>query len=572
MDNLSIENKDRLFISHLKLLYSFEKTILINIIVNENKKFMSKQIEVKKATKQTQSIVEIAETFEITEISVIDSIRFEIIDKNGASNLLYRGISDFKTSTNIDKDKETNFTCCYLTNSNQENAIIIYFKYEIKENIFDIFDKQLKKINGEKDVDNNYKTSIEHLRHLAGDNEAFEGFIRNISYLKVLVNKLVNIYNWKSVWKTLGFIIIMTSLVFYMKVFFIILPILLIYLHLSNHSNIQKFSLKNQYNKENDLLENLHIAKKCIEYINKIFYFYESILELVSQSNNTELKQMYKDLVKCFFYSLMYWFSPFHISFRSVFIIVLWSCFLWSNNRIQAFLVFILTFITKKVSYSENFEKLSKYITKILFIAIPFIGFFIQNTNNLLNKIKIEEKDTTDSPDTGNESEKEIVRYDILENERWWAVLGWTKTLFNNERPAWSDLTGKHNCTKESIFLPTSNKYVWASDWIMICDPNTTDKDGWRFANDVDSEFSKNSSMSAYVRNRRWYRISKLKQAASKAQKDSLSDSKSNVDQINPFQMEEKVENNKSIRVLPNSETKKSSKDIIGSIEIKKNV
>jgi len=179
-------------------------------------------------------------------------------------------------------------------------------------------------------------------------------------------------------------------------------------------------------------------------------------------------------------------------------------------------------------------------------MVIPFISFFSLNINNdndnsnfngndsVLSNINISTKKNSPEEKINKLSDEafnqETVRYEILENERWWTVLGWTKNLFNNERPIWSDIHGKYNCTKESIFLPTNNRYIWASDWILIIDPETTDRDGWQYAKDFEQTFTKSSSMGSFVRKRKWFRISKLKD---KVNGNSVSNSASKKDLAN---------------------------------------
>jgi hypothetical protein len=101
----------------------------------------------------------------------------------------------------------------------------------------------------------------------------------------------------------------------------------------------------------------------------------------------------------------------------------------------------------------------------------------------------------------------QTLKYELYENERWWMFVGWAKNLISNERPTWSDNSGKNYNDFKSVFLPGIN-YQWIGNWtIELTEGN--DDEGWEYASDFNSNFSL-SSFSKYVRRRKWVRYAKV--------------------------------------------------------------
>jgi hypothetical protein len=100
----------------------------------------------------------------------------------------------------------------------------------------------------------------------------------------------------------------------------------------------------------------------------------------------------------------------------------------------------------------------------------------------------------------------DILKYEVIENERWWMFVGWTKNLIRHERPLWSDVTGKNYLDFKSVFLPGDN-YHWISDWKVEVSENTDDE-GWEYSKDFNSKFSA-STFQKYVRKRKYVRFAK---------------------------------------------------------------
>lgn len=74
----------------------------------------------------------------------------------------------------------------------------------------------------------------------------------------------------------------------------------------------------------------------------------------------------------------------------------------------------------------------------------------------------------------------------------------------------WSDETGRHESSQESIKLP-SKEWQWINDWtIDYMNPNEVDSDGWQYSFDFPFEYHPKKQFTDVVRRRRWYRKCKL--------------------------------------------------------------
>jgi len=74
----------------------------------------------------------------------------------------------------------------------------------------------------------------------------------------------------------------------------------------------------------------------------------------------------------------------------------------------------------------------------------------------------------------------------------------------------WSDVTGRHECTKESTKLP-SMRWQWVMDWTVdYHTPGGVDREGWQYARDFPRTYHARKGITDYVRRRRWYRKCKL--------------------------------------------------------------
>ena len=141
------------------------------------------------------------------------------------------------------------------------------------------------------------------------------------------------------------------------------------------------------------------------------------------------------------------------------------------------------------------------------------ISYFSDNNkifqNSLIEKNqKISLLDKKISTDNLKNDNQNIFKYEILENERWWMLVGWKKSLIRNEIPLWCKVNDQKNfCDLNMVFLPNNNKdkYKWLGEWKIEKTINT-DENGWEYSSDFHSKFT-NKKEGNYVRRRKWVRF-----------------------------------------------------------------
>ena len=229
------------------------------------------------------NVVEVNQIFELDGISSIDTIKFQIYEKNTIfSNGLYKGEVN---KNNNQRDELTNQLICFLSNNNQENCVVVYYNYEINADLLESFDlklKNLEELQKSKSSPTN-KSTFSSLRELAsGDNaENFSKFVHNMEYIKTLSISFEEFIYWKNPWKTIAILLLYSMTILYFKLFITILPLILIFFHLCNKDNLQQYSHKNT---KHDNLHNMTIITKTIDVTNKTFYYYENFLEAMQYS------------------------------------------------------------------------------------------------------------------------------------------------------------------------------------------------------------------------------------------------------------------------------------------------
>ena len=122
----------------------------------------------------------------------------------------------------------------------------------------------------------------------------------------------------------------------------------------------------------------------------------------------------------------------------------------------------------------------------------------------------------------------------LYENQRWWIGQGFTSTLFNVERSAWSDLSGEMQMLKTDQML-LGKDWDWEDEWkvqgrdilrqfddkekfTFMKNPRPGvgfsqdiegmyDEEGWQYAIDFTKTFNAKKSIDDFVRRRKWVRI-----------------------------------------------------------------
>lgn len=533
---MNSKEKNRLLISHLKVhIPNLEGSkMFMRIIFNDGRfSLKTKKFE----AKQNVNKIDINQHFEIEEKDFISSIRFEVYEKRGFSyKLLYRSFVDIENKKNMLKDEFSNFQMCYLMNSNGENCLSLYYNIEINQNILDFFETKLKNLQDDKKVNNNnQRSTFDYFKEIANTESAenFTDFIKNIGYLKVILNEIISFFTWEHPWKTLGLALILSVALIYYKLFFIIFPIFLICIHVIKRKNFNDYILNSTNNCN---LQNLAFIKMNVSEYNKLINSYENFLHKLQSLDTKMMERIYLNLLKVVVFNALFLLCP--VGLNIFLLIGMWMILLINHNTFLAFIYFFLLFIKTNLlgkilripkiqRISENSSKLVSYLKDL----IPFCDLYeeyifknsnpeyklveISNMENMANELdykKINILSMNDnlqkkciSPNNHLKNDT-ILKFEVLENERWWLLAGWTKSLILNERFPYTDITGTKPLNMESVFLPSDDSYSWADVWKVIVS-NTTDEQGWIYANDFKSEFSEKNSATSYVRTRKWIRF-----------------------------------------------------------------
>jgi hypothetical protein len=517
MKKIESVKKNKLLITNVKSLLPnpIDKSLYLNIIVNDSLIFKTKAFDFKKS-----SVVYIGDIYDLGDTFNMESVKFQILEKNGVfSNALYKG--DFNPH-NATLDEYTSSYICFLSNTNLENAAVVYFNYEINSDALDAFEKDLKTFQH---PDNKDRTAIDNLKELAsGANaEGFTRFVKNMDYVKTIQKFFHNFYHWKHPWKTFSLLVGITLCIVYTRLFYIFLPMLVLYFHVCNRNQINMYTFKGQ---KHDHLENMTVITNTIKLTNTVIDWYENLIDALQYSDKSLIEEIWVNLIKLFIWNaLMVTFGLFRP--KLIMILGLWIIFLYNNPTFHAFIKFLYNFIYIKFLISlANTETANKAINmfyRLIYICVPFSVIIhkiiiIQNDKltrstskkTLLETLhEISPSSTNISIDFSSITDTlgEAVRYEIYENERWWMLVGWAKNLIMNERPLWSDISGKYYLDKNSVFLPNNEHYQWVSDWQVIATDNT-DSNGWEYASDFNSNFGPHHN-GKFVRRRKWVRQAK---------------------------------------------------------------
>ncbi|KAJ9069851.1 hypothetical protein DSO57_1014334 [Entomophthora muscae] len=112
------------------------------------------------------------------------------------------------------------------------------------------------------------------------------------------------------------------------------------------------------------------------------------------------------------------------------------------------------------------------------------------------------------TPKVSNDSRAITIR--VFENQRWWAMLGWTDQTVSAERGSWIDETGKLEQPPISQQHPEPG-YVWeeGSSWEVArnwCHPIQTGECGWVYYDNVWLSPSSKHQINHFTRRRLWTR------------------------------------------------------------------
>ena len=197
-------------------------------------------------------------------------IKLEFYEKDKIySNLLLKG--EIINENYLNDDISNDFICYLYNNENEEKAAVhfdIDFDSVNLNNMYDMNVKRAEKVNK---------------RKIQNENYIYDLFLSNFQYIKLISNDIHSLLNWDDKWKTLSYLFGITFIIIFFKNFFIfIFPLYLIFSHIKNKNNIEKFIIaKDNLDNSNDKKENKIILYKIMYAFNKVVEIYENITKKI---------------------------------------------------------------------------------------------------------------------------------------------------------------------------------------------------------------------------------------------------------------------------------------------------
>ena len=417
-------------------------------------------------------------------------IKLEFYEKDKIySNLLLKG--EIINENYLNDDISNDFICYLYNNENEEKAAVhfdIDFDSVNLNNMYDMNVKRAEKVNK---------------RKIQNENYIYDLFLSNFQYIKLISNDIHSLLNWDDKWKTLSYLFGITFIIIFFKNFFIfIFPLYLIFSHIKNKNNIEKFIIaKDNLDNSNDKKENEIILYKIMYAFNKVVEIYENITKKIIKGYKLTKEVYIRIGVAIFANFLFLYFKLYNlINLKTLLLCIIWLYVLRRNPSFYSFNIFLLNLIQERTLFIKtniNFHIYKTNLINFITIIIPFYSLYrIYYEENIDSSQFIENK---------NKNDKEnLIKYEIYENERWWMFVGWNKNLIFDESLIWYKKDKpKEYCDKNMIKL-IDDKYIWESDW-KIEIGEYSDENGWEYSKDFESEFGEYSK-NKYVRRRKWVR------------------------------------------------------------------
>jgi hypothetical protein len=488
------------------------KKYFIKLYSNNSRPQLSKIISFKGSKE-----IELNQSFplETFKQKIIEEIKFEFYQDKDDPILVFHGTI---INQNFIFDKTTGDYILHLYDDIGNDSIIIYYSVEFTAiDSFETFDKSVKY---------NEYNNLNYLhmarKGVSEDENIKNEFIENLIYLEIIVIYFINIIKWENVIETLLFMISISFIILYFKIFYIyIFPLSLIFFFIKNKSKITKL-LKNKKDIKNQRNNDLFFFKCKIAY-NNIIEFYEIIVQKVIVGRRSMMIEVYKSLVLTVLANvILFYFNVFYlIKWKWIIIIILWSFVLSYNSfcvKIYNSLMNVLSSlfsIFKNNKYFNKLQSISKFVINLLIPFYPLYKSFKEKNDDTYSSLvksqglKTSQKKESKKPVNAYKKSNfgnNLIKYELYENERWWVVVGWSKNL-GGSTPTWCRVDKPYDyCDKTKIFLPNDEnvKYQWSAEW-KIEKTDNTDSQGWEYADNFDSKFSKDDKFK-YVRRRKWVR------------------------------------------------------------------
>ena len=433
-------------------------------------------------------------------------INFKYIN-NQVDNLMKRSITFQK------EQKEDNSNEIF----NNYNNYLDEIKKEKQE-----LDKTIKRVS----ASNNIKSDVSLLELARGKNAiTFNNFVRNVDYIKAILNFILDLIFWKEPYKTFSILSFMTFIILYTNFFILILSIFLIILfHLSYRDSFEEnFSFKNV---SRDYSSNLQIIMWIMEFTNDSFLSLENLISKLQNNSKELFKEVYINLLKLLFFNIPLYiiisYASKNINIKCLVVVGLWFFFLLQYPPFKAFLMILKKLIISLINdfYNIGDKKSEKKLLTneklnyLLEIIIPFYRLAkeinSEDGNNAIKKINSAPEIVIVPDINDNNKLKQMLKYVIYEKQRW-KIMIWSDDLKKEDGANWVKKGDNKNIyfDKNQIILPGKD-YVWKNDWEIEISNNTA-KDGWEYAKTFDDDIWQRNDKNCSVRRRKWIKYACLK-------------------------------------------------------------
>ena len=433
-------------------------------------------------------------------------INFKYIN-NQVDNLMKRSITFQK------EQKEDNSNEIF----NNYNNYLDEIKKEKQE-----LDKTIKRVS----ASNNIKSDVSLLELARGKNAiTFNNFVRNVDYIKAILNFILDLIFWKEPYKTFSILSFMTFIILYTNFFILILSIFLIILfHLSYRDSFEEnFSFKNV---SRDYSSNLQIIMWIMEFTNDSFLSLENLISKLQNNSKELFKEVYINLLKLLFFNIPLYiiisYASKNINIKYLVVVGLWFFFLMQYPPFKAFLMILKKLIISLINdfYNIGDKKSEKKLLTneklnyLLEIIIPFYRLAkeinSEDGNNAIKKINSAPEIVIVPDINDNNKLKQMLKYEIYEKQRW-KIMIWSDDLKKEDGANWVKKGDNKNIyfDKNQIILPGKD-YVWKNDWEIEIS-NNTDKDGWEYSKNFDDDIWQRNDKNCSVRRRKWIKYACLK-------------------------------------------------------------
>ena len=419
-------------------------------------------------------------------------IKIELYQKEKKlfSNLILKGeiVNENYMYDNISGD-----FICYLKNNEGEEKAVVYFtlNYDTSNlNDNDEYNKNVKRI------EKVYK------RSLTNENHIHNLFLINLQYIKFISNDINSLFNWTDKWRTLSYLFAFTFIIIFFKIFYVfIFPLYLIFVHINNKNNIEKFIITKDNIDNSNKKVNKMVFYHIMYIFNKIVNIYENIMLKIINGKQI-MYELYMRIGiaiianACFFHFKLYKL----INFKILILFIVWFYVLRRNPSFYSFSIFIYNIIQERtlfITTNKNYFYYKTNIINLIFALIPFYSLY---------RLYMEENIDSSTFILKENENNNLLKYELYENERWWMFAGWNKDLIFDESPIWYKVDKpKEFCDKMRVRLPSGeNGYKWNSDWKIELS-NNTDDNGWEYGKDFNDIFGRKSGKQN-VRRRKWIR------------------------------------------------------------------